>query len=53
MNYEYDDIEGCSRCGIDLPKGKYIPWGSEKLCPDCIDSYEWFSPEDTRFYCWR
>ena len=41
MSLRYDDLEGCSRCGIVLPKNQYIPWGTELLCPDCI---EMFSP---------
>lgn len=37
MSFEYDDFEGCSRCGIVLPKSKYIPWGTDRLCPDCME----------------
>ena len=37
MSYTYDDLNGCSRCGIVLPKNKYIPWGKEKLGPDCLE----------------
>ncbi len=37
MSFEYDDFEGCSRCGIVLPKSKYIPWGTDMLCPDCME----------------
>ena len=37
MSFEYDDFEGCSRCGIVLPKSKYIPWGMDRLCPDCME----------------
>ncbi len=37
MGYDYDDFEGCSRCGIVLPENKYIPWGTDMLCPDCME----------------
>ena len=37
MEYFNDDFEGCSRCGICLPRNKYIQWSSDILCPDCME----------------
>ena len=37
MGLQYNDLEGCSRCGIVLPKNQYVPWGKEYLCPDCME----------------
>ena len=37
MGYTNNDFEGCSRCGILLPQEKYIPWGTDLLCPDCME----------------
>lgn len=37
MVSKYDEFEGCSRCGAVLPMAKYISWGTEILCPDCME----------------
>ena len=37
MGYEHDDFEGCSQCGIVLPENEYIQWGTDRLCPDCME----------------
>lgn len=37
MSLNYDDLNGCSRCGIVLPKNQYIQWGNELLCTDCME----------------
>ncbi len=37
MRPDYYDVNECSRCGIVLPRNQYIQWGSERLCPDCME----------------
>ena len=37
MNMFFQEANECSRCGIVLPRSKYIIWGNDKLCPDCME----------------
>ena len=33
----YEGFDGCFHCGIDLPMNKYIRWGTDILCPECME----------------
>ncbi len=37
MGLQYDDLNGCSHCGVVLPAKQYIQWGMDMLCPDCME----------------
>ena len=34
--YYSSELE-CAKCGIALPRSKYIQWGNDLLCPDCME----------------
>ncbi len=37
MNFIIDNTPECAHCGAVLPRSKYIQWGNDMLCPDCME----------------